>query len=609
MTLDALRPALPGLRPGSARMPGHRRRARGGEPGRRRTVPDAAAGAAGPGRPTSAPTGPPRRPQPGTGQGGRPLRRTAPHRGRRRIGQDPGPDPSHRLAHRGAGRLALRDPGHHLHEQGGSGDAGTGRGAGRSGGPAHVGVDLPRRLRPHPAAGRVPPRLQGQLHHLRPGRRRPAHRVRDPGPQPRLQAFPAPVDPRADLGRQERAARLRELLSPVPHRHGAPGGRGVPRVSTAPARRQRHGLRRPPAGGGQRVASLPRRARALPGAVPPRPRGRVPGHQPGPKRTGPPARRRPPAGLGRRRQRPVGLRMARGRYPQHPAVRGGLPGRHRRGAGTELPLHPDDPRRRQRRHRQQRQPPPEGPVDRAGSAGVGRPLSRRGRTRRGAMAGGRGAPSARRADGAGPRSGARYDWGDIAVFYRTNAQSRAIEEELVRQDIPYQVVGGTRFYDRAEIKDLLAYLRAVANPVDEVSLKRIVNVPKRGVGDTSVARMDRYARQLGAPLRRRHGQPRGRRRQRQGGRRASPICTACSPTCARRREEGRRSGPAAGSDPGADRVPGRPGGRSTPSRPPGASRTSRSSSGRPGRPTTSTSSWSRSAWSPTPTRSTGTRPG
>jgi DNA helicase-2/ATP-dependent DNA helicase PcrA len=89
----------------------------------------------------------------------------------------------------------------------------------------------------------------------------------------------------------------------------------------------------------------------------------------------------------------------------------------------------------------------------------------------------------------------RFGWGDIAVFYRTNAQSRAIEEELVRRDIPYQVVGGTRFYDRAEIKDMLAYLRAIANPADEVSLKRIVNVPKRGVGDTSVARMDRYARE------------------------------------------------------------------------------------------------------------------
>ena len=93
--------------------------------------------------------------------------------------------------------------------------------------------------------------------------------------------------------------------------------------------------------------------------------------------------------------------------------------------------------------------------------------------------------------------GRTYGWGDVAVFYRTNAQSRAVEEELVRRQIPYRVVGGTRFYDRREVKDVLAYLRAVANPADEVSLKRIVNVPKRGVGDTSVDRVDRWARDHG----------------------------------------------------------------------------------------------------------------
>lgn len=84
-------------------------------------------------------------------------------------------------------------------------------------------------------------------------------------------------------------------------------------------------------------------------------------------------------------------------------------------------------------------------------------------------------------------------WSDVAIFYRTNAQSRVLEEQLVRLDIPYKVVGGTRFYDRREIKDALAYLRAVVNPADEVSLKRVVNVPKRGVGDSSVARLDQYA--------------------------------------------------------------------------------------------------------------------
>ncbi|HEX4979132.1 MAG TPA: DNA helicase PcrA [Acidimicrobiales bacterium] len=86
-----------------------------------------------------------------------------------------------------------------------------------------------------------------------------------------------------------------------------------------------------------------------------------------------------------------------------------------------------------------------------------------------------------------------YRWGDVAVFYRTNAQSRAVEEELARRGVPYKVVGGTRFFDRREVKDLLAYLRAVVNPFDEVSIKRIVNVPKRGVGDTSIGRIDNWA--------------------------------------------------------------------------------------------------------------------
>ncbi|MGA0299302.1 MAG: ATP-dependent helicase, partial [Ilumatobacteraceae bacterium] len=79
-------------------------------------------------------------------------------------------------------------------------------------------------------------------------------------------------------------------------------------------------------------------------------------------------------------------------------------------------------------------------------------------------------------------------WNDIAVLYRTNAQSRVVEEAFMRLGVPYQVVGGTRFYDRREIKDALAYLRAVVNPADEVSVKRVLNVPKRGIGDTSVAR-------------------------------------------------------------------------------------------------------------------------
>jgi DNA helicase-2/ATP-dependent DNA helicase PcrA len=87
----------------------------------------------------------------------------------------------------------------------------------------------------------------------------------------------------------------------------------------------------------------------------------------------------------------------------------------------------------------------------------------------------------------------RAIWRDIACFYRTNAQSRVLEEAFMRFGIPYKVVGGTRFYDRREVKDAMAYLRSVVNPADEVSVKRVLNVPKRGVGDTSVSRLDAFA--------------------------------------------------------------------------------------------------------------------
>ena len=82
---------------------------------------------------------------------------------------------------------------------------------------------------------------------------------------------------------------------------------------------------------------------------------------------------------------------------------------------------------------------------------------------------------------------------DVAVFYRTNAQSRVVEEVFVRYGVPYQVVGGLKYYDRREVKDALAYLRAIVNPDDQVALKRIINMPKRAIGDTSVAHVDRFA--------------------------------------------------------------------------------------------------------------------
>jgi superfamily I DNA/RNA helicase len=95
--------------------------------------------------------------------------------------------------------------------------------------------------------------------------------------------------------------------------------------------------------------------------------------------------------------------------------------------------------------------------------------------------------------------GQRY--GDVAVFYRTNAQSRVVEEQLVRAGVPYRVVGGLKFYDRREVKDLLAYLRALVNPDDEVSWRRVVNTPKRGVGETSVNRVAAYAQGAGITFR------------------------------------------------------------------------------------------------------------
>lgn len=95
-------------------------------------------------------------------------------------------------------------------------------------------------------------------------------------------------------------------------------------------------------------------------------------------------------------------------------------------------------------------------------------------------------------------------WGDIAVFYRTNAQSRSIEELFVRQGIPYRVVGGTRFYERKEIKDALAYLQAIANPDDTVALRRILNTPRRGIGaraeEALVVHADRYGVSFGQAL-------------------------------------------------------------------------------------------------------------
>jgi DNA helicase-2/ATP-dependent DNA helicase PcrA len=89
---------------------------------------------------------------------------------------------------------------------------------------------------------------------------------------------------------------------------------------------------------------------------------------------------------------------------------------------------------------------------------------------------------------------------EVAVFYRTNAQSRVLEDALVRAEVPYQVIGGTKFYERAEIKDAIAYLSLLANPADQVSFTRVANSPRRGIGQTSLSRVIAFAATLGEPV-------------------------------------------------------------------------------------------------------------
>ncbi|MGH7791291.1 MAG: ATP-dependent helicase, partial [Thermodesulfobacteriota bacterium] len=94
----------------------------------------------------------------------------------------------------------------------------------------------------------------------------------------------------------------------------------------------------------------------------------------------------------------------------------------------------------------------------------------------------------------------RRSYGDLAVFYRTNNQSRLVEEELVHRGFPYTIVGGVGFYERSEIKDLMAYLRVIANPLDEIGLRRIINVPPRGIGKGTVEILENIANEKNIPL-------------------------------------------------------------------------------------------------------------
>ena len=172
-------------------------------------------------------------------------------------------------------------------------------------------------------------------------------------------------------------------------------------------------------------------------------------------------------------------------------------------AGAELPLDPDHPHRGQRGDRPQHRAQAQAAVERRRA-----PASR--------SSGTSPTPSTPRPTGSPGRSTGCADArsarpGDVAVFYRTNAQSRVFEEVFIRVGLPYKVVGGVRFYERKEVRDALAYLRAVANADDTVSLRRILNTPRRGIGDRAEACVEAL-RQPGPDLVRRGAAP-GRARR------------------------------------------------------------------------------------------------
>ena len=91
-------------------------------------------------------------------------------------------------------------------------------------------------------------------------------------------------------------------------------------------------------------------------------------------------------------------------------------------------------------------------------------------------------------------------WKNFAILYRTRAQSRVLEESLVRWRIPYTIFGGLRFYDRREVKDAVAYLKVLVNSSDNVSLLRIINVPRRGIGKTTIQKLNELSNKLNIPL-------------------------------------------------------------------------------------------------------------
>ena len=288
--------------------------------------------------------------------------------------------------------------------------------------------------------------------------------------------FPPRVDQGGDLGGQEPARRRRATTREAAgHRLRGARRRRLRALREADARGERDGLRRP-AGPHRQPARAVRRG---PRALPPRPSAACSStstRTPTAPSTGccscSTEEHRNLIVVGDDDQSIYGFRGADIRNIldfEHD-----FPDADDRQARAELPLDADDPRRRQRADRPQPRPASRstsGPTRGARRAGGGRRARRR--ARRGAL--GRREIERLVDERASPRD-------EIAVFYRTNAQSRVLEDTLVRFEIPYQVIGGTKFYERAEIKDAIAYLSLLANPADAVSFARIVNSPRRGIG-------------------------------------------------------------------------------------------------------------------------------
>ena len=279
-----------------------------------------------------------------------------------------------------------------------------------------------------------------------------------------------------------------QLISPAGVREPRPvllrpdGRRRLRPLPAAPARIERRGLRRPADADRRGAGALPGGSQALAESVPLRPRRRVPGHEP---------RAVPPAPAARRASTGTSARSA---IPTSRSTPSAAP-----TSATSSSSSATSPARAlialEQNYRSTNT------ILRAANAVIANNRERKEKTLFSDLGDG---PPVRALEVEDEHAEARFvaaevaelieeGWSgsEIAVFYRTNAQSRVLEDVLVRQGIPYQVIGGPRFYERAEIKDAVAYLQVIDNPVDAVSLMRIANRPRRGIGDASLARLQR----------------------------------------------------------------------------------------------------------------------